>query len=262
MDLKDVAAKLALFLPVVVAAVLWINAMRKPGMNPIIRFVHNTFQEAVAFLTKRKLVECYCCKRKWVQSDKHTGGNGWQCKRCVSLTKEESHQVVQHRCACKKHPFQRITVRGECFSCRTEAWEHQHRRPPSKRTLGLVMLHGMRWFPTLMDDHDGWKGKKLELDLLLEQRKVRWFVYVKFYVDKRGKIIPLVVGKSGSTLVNASGCDVNFSTSVEDGPARRFLAENNLKWHLNWILVRSFRSERKAYAVESYLQRKYNLYGS
>ena len=79
---------------------------------------------------------------------------------------------------------------------------------------------------------------------------VGWFVYVKFYVKKDGGIKPLVIGKSGSLLVNMYGSDLSFSIDVNDGPARRFLAEEGLEWCKTQIAVLLVESEEEAYVDE------------
>jgi hypothetical protein len=89
-----------------------------------------------------------------------------------------------------------------------------------------------------------------------------WFVYVKFYVGKGGRIRPLVVGKSGSMRVNASGSDVNFSTAVTDGNARVFLHENGHSWYHDYILIKKFYREADAYAFETKIMNRFNMHGS
>ena len=52
--------------------------------------------------------------------------------------------------------------------------------------------------------------------------------------------IPLVVGKSGSPLVNACGTDISFSYDTDHGPARKLINDLNLKWKDDCILVFSY----------------------
>jgi len=74
-------------------------------------------------------------------------------------------------------------------------------------------------------DSEDWSGgARSAFERNLIERDISWFVYVKFYHNKnKNKIEPLVVGKTGSLLVNISGTDVDFSEDENDGPARRFL---------------------------------------
>ena len=70
-----------------------------------------------------------------------------------------------------------------------------------------------------------------------------------------------MVGKSGSKLVNANGSDVSFSTDIDDGPARRFLAENKLKWDKTKIAILKCNNENEAYEKEKHYLNKLNLFG-
>ena len=56
--------------------------------------------------------------------------------------------------------------------------------------------------------------------------------------------------------------DIGFSINIEHGAARRFLYENNLKWHVDKILVFPTISEKEAYILEKELINKFNLMGS
>lgn len=98
---------------------------------------------------------------------------------------------------------------------------------------------------------------------------IGWFVYIKFFETHDGTILPLVVGKSGSLLVNRSGSDVNFG--LWDGlsypsemctPARRLLHDEGLNWYVEHILVLSCIDEKVAFSVEKDILEKYRLFGS
>ncbi len=127
-----------------------------------------------------------------------------------------------------------------------------------------LWLAGFRPFPTLRTSTSSWAGDKLAFEQTLVDARVKWFVYVKFYVscDGRNKTVPLVIGKSGSRLVNHNGSDLNFSVNVNDGPARRFLAKHRLSWNHDLIYVKKCRSEQEAYAIERKFKEKWDLYGS
>ena len=92
------------------------------------------------------------------------------------------------------------------------------------------LLQGFKFYSTFRSQNSSnWEnGSKSAFEQSLVDTNIHWFVYIKFYIDYRTKNIkPLVVGKSGSLLVNSSGSDLSFSTDINDGPARRFLAETN-----------------------------------
>lgn len=96
------------------------------------------------------------------------------------------------------------------------------------------------------------------LDDYLVKENITWFVYIKF--DELGH--PLVAGKSGSRLVNSSGCDVIFDRSQYGGPARQYLIENNIDWDKTQIAIYRCDTEKEAYKKEKEIQEKYNLFGS
>ena len=98
-------------------------------------------------------------------------------------------------------------------------------------------------------------------DKLLVDKNISWFVYIKFY-NNIDSIKPLVVGKSGSYLVNKSGSDLSFSKSIKDGPARRFLKEYNYDWYYNKILLVSCDTENEAYNLEKDLSNNFKLFNS
>lgn len=86
-------------------------------------------------------------------------------------------------------------------------------------------------------DSDSWTGSRAAFEMSLTECNIFWFAYIKFYVDHDGLTKPLVVGKSGSTLVNSAGSDINFSTDVNDGPARRFLHDEGLHWDKTQLIA-------------------------
>lgn len=111
-------------------------------------------------------------------------------------------------------------------------------------------------------DSNSWNGSKSAFEQSLIDQNITWFTYIKFYISHQNEIKPLVVGKSGSLLVNARGSDVNFSENEDDGPARRFLIEENLNWDKTKILIIPCESEQEALDVEKKLQKEFNLFGS
>ena len=113
-----------------------------------------------------------------------------------------------------------------------------------------------------IQDSENWEGAKQVFEQTLLDLNVGWFIYVKFYINKENKSIPLVCGKSGSLLVNNRGSDVSFSIDINDGPARRFLAENNFKWDKTRIAILKCNSENEAYKKEEFYLKELNLFGS
>lgn len=95
-----------------------------------------------------------------------------------------------------------------------------------------------------------WSNARSAFEQSLVDMNVGWFVYIKFYVNHDGCIKPLVVGKSGSLLVNSNGSDISFSIDVNDGPARRFLIEEDLEWCKTQIAVLPVDSEEEALYIE------------
>lgn len=111
-------------------------------------------------------------------------------------------------------------------------------------------------------DSEDWSNSKTAFEQLLLDLGIDWFVYIKFYINKNNKSIPLVCGKSGSLNVNCSGSDLSFSTDINDGPARRFLVENNLNWDKTKIAILKSGSEKDAYLAEQKYMKELNLFGS
>lgn len=117
--------------------------------------------------------------------------------------------------------------------------------------------------PTFRPQHsESWHGIRGAFEHHLVDLGIKWFVYIKFYIDSIGNIKPLVVGKSGSLSVNVSGSDLSFSTAVEDGPSRRFLHDCNLEWWKENIAIRNFDDECDALEYEQHIAKKYKLFQS
>lgn len=91
-----------------------------------------------------------------------------------------------------------------------------------------------------------------DLEQQLVELDIRYFTYIKYAKSscgaKHNKLeggdidgaIPLVVGKSGSPLVNTCGTDISFSYDTGHGPARKMINDLNLKWKDDCILVFSY----------------------
>ena len=111
-------------------------------------------------------------------------------------------------------------------------------------------------------DSIDWAGSKSAFEQSLVENSINWFTYIKFYIDRKDKIKPLVVGKSGSLNVNANGSDVSFSTDENDGPARRFLIESSAAWDKTQILIIKAKSEQQALFYEWKISDIYGLFES
>ena len=111
-------------------------------------------------------------------------------------------------------------------------------------------------------ESDNWNGSKEAFEQNLVEKSITWMAYVKCYISKNNKILPLVVGKTGSRLVNCSGTDVLFSMDVSHGPARKFLNETNVCWDKTKILVIPCETEEQALNTESKIIKTYSLFES
>lgn len=96
------------------------------------------------------------------------------------------------------------------------------------------------------------------LNSILTSKNIKWFVYIKY--DEYGT--PLVVGKSGSKLVNISGCDVVFDKNPDGGPARQYLINRNIDWNKTQIAICKCNSEQEAFDKEKEIHDKYGLFYS
>jgi len=209
----------------------------------------------------RRAHRCRYCKRpmRTLAWKKH---DGFCSKRCSKWWRKESRQIIRHDNRCMRHPFCRITHAGVCLWCTADAWRASHPIPAATHRWWL-MLHGFRWVPTFQDD----SGNTLAapgaaFDAMLQSHGVRWCTYVKFYRSRRGRVSPLVVGKTGSGLVNATGTDLSFSTDPSHGPARRMLAATRARWHTTYVMVKGAKNANAAYDTERMVMDHLSLYGS
>ena len=129
------------------------------------------------------------------------------------------------------------------------------------------MPDGFELYPTFRtQDSEVWSNALQAFEHSLVEANIGWFVYIKFYIDYNLNGLPirkpLVVGKTGSKLVNKSGTDVCFSTDVSDGPARRFLSEEGLEWDKTVVAICKCKSEDLAFSLEKEISRKFMLFNS
>ena len=121
----------------------------------------------------------------------------------------------------------------------------------------------IKLYPTFRSQKSNdWTGAKGAFEQSLVDNNVNWFCYIKFYINRNDNIRPLVVGKSGSLNVNNNGSDVSFSTDINDGPARKFLNDENLQWDKTQILIIKAKSERQALFYEWKIADVYELFES
>lgn len=109
---------------------------------------------------------------------------------------------------------------------------------------------------------NSWTGARNAFESYLIENNITWFIYIKYYIDAYAASRPLVVGKTGSRLVNKAGTDVSFSTDITDGPARIFLYENNLTWDKTKISIIKCDSEKEALKLEKEMLEKLSLFSS
>lgn len=137
-------------------------------------------------------------------------------------------------------------------------WEEYKR----KFKINNVKIENFEIIPTFRSqDSKNWYGSKKAFEKYLEEMKIGWFIYIKFYLNDKNEVKPLVIGKTGSLLVNSSGTDVSFSI-CQDSPARKFLNENNFKWDKTKIAIKRCKDENEAYNLEKELTLKYQLFNS
>lgn len=99
------------------------------------------------------------------------------------------------------------------------------------------------------------KGKHVHFEDDLEVANLRYFAYIKFYLEDNN-MYALVAGKTGSRIVNAYGSDVRFQVYPKKGKAKKWLYDNDKDWCQTEILVVATISEdkeesnREALAIE------------
>ena len=127
----------------------------------------------------------------------------------------------------------------------------------------ISFKYGGEFLPTFITKDSPENCGHAAFDQLLKEKNIGWFVYIKlFRRTDISEIHPLVVGKSGSLLVNASGCDLSFSKDIEHGPSRLFLFENNYDYFYDKVWVIPVNSEAEAYNLEEKIQIEFDLFGS
>lgn len=134
----------------------------------------------------------------------------------------------------------------------------------SLRSIKGLEFADIKLVPTFRDqDSDSWVNKRSAFEKSLVDEGIEWFAYIKFYINaKENSIRPIVVGKTGSLIVNSSGTDVSFSIDSNDGPARLFLHETKQEWDKTQILIIKAKSERQALFFEWKIVKVFDLFKS
>ena len=156
--------------------------------------------------------------------------------------------------SCMYHKNQKLTYKGDCWECFKDKFNKNNIIP------GDFAKYNPIWQNTYRLQRTNKIGQ-LAMEQELVDRGINWFVYIKFY-EIENKIKPLQVCKSGSMIVNKSGSDVGFSTNINHGAARIFLNENNLRWHIEKILIFPTKTEKEAYELERLLIKRFGLFSS
>ena len=237
-------------------------------------YIKNKYGEKELLKFKKKQNECIWCKRIYVKKIKNVDNRYFCCKKCENLYREERYLSIKHNNRCKKHSFKHrnciLTFKNECWQCYKEKFIKEKIYTIKKFKIKYYisfLLHGFKIYPTFRTSTDGWKGDKPAFEQILLDNNINWFVYIKFYNtnefnEKKNKIRPIIVGKSGSLNVNSTGSDLNFSTSNNDGAARKFVNLNNFTWNCDFIMIKKVKSEDQAFYQEKKIMEKFDLFGS
>ena len=156
---------------------------------------------------------------------------------------------------CKDMIYDKNENRYICWDCKKD-------EILNTESIQEIIDFGYEIIPTFYDGSDIWYNRHKFEGGLAYDKNVKWFSYVKFYIDAYAASRPLVAGKSGSLLVNKRGTDVIFSIATKDGPARRFLKRERLSWDTSIIAIKKFDLEKDAYKFEEETAKHFNLFYS
>jgi hypothetical protein len=126
-----------------------------------------------------------------------------------------------------------------------------------------------KFYETYLEQHETrWKyGYRLKYEEKLKNDGLRHFAFIKFCLNEKGEKIGLVVGKSASKNV-IKRSDLNFSTNLYHGPARRWLEKEKKEWCQTEVLIIGANAEdntenrREAFQIEKKLKEMFNLFES
>lgn len=172
-----------------------------------------------------------------------------KCPQCFNGT------LWLNNCDCKEHPYEvkqvLLGINYHCWSCIKDSFEFK----------AIETFHtDQMWIPTFRDNIYNAKGQHA-MEQYLVEKNISWFTYIKFYINNDSQIVPLVVGKSGSKLVNLKGSDIAFMYKG-DTPARSLLRDNGLLWDTTKILVIPAISDLEALKLEKTLANNHKLFYS
>lgn len=156
---------------------------------------------------------------------------------------------------CDIHIDETLTYRGTCWSCYKIGFG-------TSSISGDVISEKYKnsFYQKTYRLHTGNRTGQNAMERELVEKGIGWFVYIKFCIGEDG-IKPLVVGKTGSLLVNSSGTDINFSINKET-PARVFLKEESKEWYEDEVLVIPVETEKEAYDLETEIFENFDLFMS
>lgn len=184
--------------------------------------------------------------------------NGWK-PNTENLVSKPSF-ILGNNCSIHPHEdrmnYSRKSYR--CWSCiKIEISKSQDLQNISDWINQVDLPYHFSSMPTYREKTFNKTGQlAMEQDLI--DNNFLWIVYIKFYRKPNGLISPLVVGKTGSKLVNTSGTDINFKYNGEN-PGRTFLREEKLSWHHSHIAIANFRTEKMALNAEYKIHNILNL---
>ena len=216
------------------------------------RFRAHTEEE----LESKCKAKCYCRKCNTLLP-KHKLGR--LCDKCYrksgrkSFIEENNCELHKDICNVSYHIGNKEYLCWECFK---EKFQINNESLP----MDNYDFIGIPTFRT--QESDSWAGARNAFESYLVENNITWFVYIKYYIDAYAASRPLVVGKTGSRLVNINGTDVSFSTDITDGLARIFLYENNLTWDKTKISIIRCDSEQQALKIEKEILEKFGLFSS
>lgn len=225
------------------------NRMRKAASKNMLQ-IHKDFPEMAKEHGKKYGIENLLLKNKF-------------CKNCNQDTLHRGNVCTE----CQPEAFGSICpnfiIKNDILYYKEEKWEDYKDKFKLKNVeADFDNEYNGFWQNTYRLEENSIKGQDaMERELI--EKNVGWFVYIKFYIDKEENIKPLVVGKTGSKLVNISGTDIKFDlNNIDHSPGRRFIADNNFEWYKDKIYVIPCNSEKEAKMLESKLQNEYYLFGS
>ena len=169
------------------------------------------------------------------------------CQKCSSVGKSNFLEESIQPCG---HKSKSVLSNGEyvCWKCYIQDFDKSNFIP---KFNGIIV-------PTFLKQNDTNSIPGNKFETYLSDLGIGWFVYIKYH--ENGK--PLVVGKSGSLLVNSNGSDLSFDRKEDGGPARQLLIDTSSNWNRTMVEILKVNSELEALDLEYSLQLKFKIFGS